>query len=436
MRRPTQHAALLVTLLTTVTTLGAGCSPDPEDPTPGAEQTRAPARRWTARLELPTRGQPEMVGILDLTGDGHAELWALTRAAPAPGGRSVGTLHLWQDALLAPRVIELPDYPVGAVPLRRAGRWWLAIASRSTDELILLDPTAVIERDAGERGMHRVPLPGRPRAVAAGPLWSDERWAVACATAAGELLLFDADGALVDARKIGALLPTLVAVGPGEVSVGCQADRSLRRWTLRPDGSLGPSPEVVMLDGIPRDLLEVDLDGDGSRERVLAGGDDSLWVLGPGGPVARRVGPIPLALASDSASSLFLLTHANLAYTQLEAGRRVHQAYAGQDVWDIAVGDLDRDGYRDLAIANRGASRVSLVFGGPEGFLEAERVPTGAGPQRMAIGDLDGDGRAEIVTVNATDGDLSVLSDDGGGYRTLRRLPAGPGVDRVCIADV
>jgi len=435
MRWPPHYATPLIALLAAVTTLSAGCSRDPGDPTPGSGGGVGSGRRFTARLELPTRGQPEVVGIRDLTGDGQAELWALTRAAPVSGGRTVGTLHLWSDPFAAPRVVELPDYPVGAVPLRRAGGWWLAIASRSTNELILLDPTAAPEAGGAKPRTVVVPLPGRPRAVAAGPLWSDERWAVACATAAGELLLFDADGALIDTTEIGALLPTLVDVGAGEVSVGCQADRSLRRWILRADGSLPAEPEVVMLDGIPRDLGEADLDGDGSLERVLAGGDDSLWVLGPEGPVARRTGPIPLALARDS-GSLFLLTHTDLSYTQFEAGRRVHREYAGQDVWDIAVGDLDQDGHADLAIANRGASRVSLVFGGPAGFLEAERVPTGAGPQRLAIGDLDGDGRAEIVTVNASDEDLSVLSDDGGGYREVRRLSAGHGVDRVCIADV
>ena len=81
MRRPTHDAALLFTLLATVTTLGAGCSPDQEDHTPGTAEGLGAGRRWTARLELPTRGHPEVVGIRDLTGDGHAQLWALTRAA-------------------------------------------------------------------------------------------------------------------------------------------------------------------------------------------------------------------------------------------------------------------------------------------------------------------------------------------------------------------
>ena len=83
---------------------------------------------------------------------------------------------------------------------------------------------------------------------------------------------------------------------------------------------------------------------------------------------------------------------------------------AGRRPWKAALGDLDRDGHPDVALAADG--KVVLLAGdGRGGFRPFPRSPVtvGRGAWSLALGDLDGDGRLDIVTADLEDGTLTVL---------------------------
>jgi hypothetical protein len=77
----------------------------------------------------------------------------------------------------------------------------------------------------------------------------------------------------------------------------------------------------------------------------------------------------------------------------------------------VAVDDLDGDGDRDLAVALNGLgyigysdSGVAVLENNGDGtFATLVRHDAGAGPQSVAIGDLDGDGDRDLAVANSED---------------------------------
>ena len=83
---------------------------------------------------------------------------------------------------------------------------------------------------------------------------------------------------------------------------------------------------------------------------------------------------------------------------------------AGDGPNSVAVGDLDRDGNPDLAIANLDSNGVSVLSGnGDDTFDPKTDHPTGSGPFSVAVGDFDRDGNPDLATANAGSNDVSVL---------------------------
>ncbi|MDQ2970133.1 MAG: VCBS repeat-containing protein, partial [Acidobacteriota bacterium] len=89
---------------------------------------------------------------------------------------------------------------------------------------------------------------------------------------------------------------------------------------------------------------------------------------------------------------------------------------AGPAPFSVAIGNLNRDGKPDLAVANYSgqitdSSRDGLTFLLNEGhgrFRLGGKIATGRGSGHVATGDVDGDGYADAVTANAGSGDITV----------------------------
>lgn len=80
----------------------------------------------------------------------------------------------------------------------------------------------------------------------------------------------------------------------------------------------------------------------------------------------------------------------------------------------VALGDLDGDGWLDMAIPSYGLSRVVIFLNSGSGvvataFTVAGSYATGWAPNGIAIGDLDGDGKPELVTSNISGGSISIF---------------------------
>src|SRR5260370_24416783 len=66
---------------------------------------------------------------------------------------------------------------------------------------------------------------------------------------------------------------------------------------------------------------------------------------------------------------------------------------AGTNPHSVAVGDFNRDGLPDLAVANFNSHDVSLLLGNGDGSFQAPRnFPAPTSPWSVAVGDFNGDG--------------------------------------------
>ncbi|MBI4604218.1 MAG: VCBS repeat-containing protein, partial [Planctomycetes bacterium] len=189
----------------------------------------------------------------------------------------------------------------------------------------------------------------------------------------------------------------------------------------------------------PGDLATADLDGDGLLDLAAGAGSPAVILLS--GATIRRAGEVPvaartlavagspaalaagdfdgdrfpdLAAACDSAGAVSYLRGAGIAGDQGAAAARKDIALAGSPTV-LATGDLDGDGFLDLAAAGRGADHVTFIPGGPRGLEEASAVPAGRDPIALVAGELDGDGLLDLAAACAGSSFVSLLrgSDRG-----------------------
>jgi hypothetical protein len=116
---------------------------------------------------------------------------------------------------------------------------------------------------------------------------------------------------------------------------------------------------------------------------------------------------------------------------------------AGRFPFSVAIGDLNGDGKQDLAVANYGATTVSVLLnrGGGSFRAKVDHV-TGPHPSSVAIGDLNGDRKADLAIANEGTEEkpgatISVLFNEGDAtFDTKRDFQAGPGPRSVAIGDL
>ena len=105
---------------------------------------------------------------------------------------------------------------------------------------------------------------------------------------------------------------------------------------------------------------------------------------------------------SNTVSVLLNTTAPGAATSSFTASRDFATGVAPQSV---AVGDLNRDGKLDVAVANRNSETVSVLLNATTpGSVIANFAPKqdfeGASPFSVALGDLNGDGRLDLVVGN------------------------------------
>ncbi len=92
----------------------------------------------------------------------------------------------------------------------------------------------------------------------------------------------------------------------------------------------------------------------------------------------------------------------------------------------MAIGDLNGDGIRDLAIANNYYNNVDVMLGLGDGTFSPQVTYDSGGiaPDSLAIGDLNGDGLPDIAVANSTSNNVGVLRvSRAGRLRPRRRMP-------------
>jgi hypothetical protein len=103
----------------------------------------------------------------------------------------------------------------------------------------------------------------------------------------------------------------------------------------------------------------------------------------------------------------------------------------------VAVGDFNRDGNQDLAVANALSQKVSILLGdGTGSFGVSRNFTAGYGPESVAVGDFNGDGNQDLATANFSGADVSILLGDGtGNFSVPTKFDAGDYPETIVVGD-
>lgn len=190
-------------------------------------------------------------------------------------------------------------------------------------------------------------------------------------------------------------------------------------------------------DGRP-DLIFTFANSDGVT--LLLGDGHGGFVTGPTWPVGKPVsrGIVATDLNHDGRTDAVLANADwNSAFVYLGDGQggAVAKGYqAGLAPFNVAIGDLDKDGALDIVVANesnipvlQGKGQVTVLFGDGQGqFPRHLDLEGGSYPTDAKIADLDGDGQMDIAVVNWKSQDITIFQGrPGGTFAPPRSLEYG-----------
>lgn len=93
-----------------------------------------------------------------------------------------------------------------------------------------------------------------------------------------------------------------------------------------------------------------------------------------------------------------------------------YQTYEiGDEIWGLAVADLNGDSHTDIAASDEGSESVRILFNNGDGtFQPVAEIATGEA-NSVAAADLDGDTDIDLAVANGKSGTVSVLFNNGDG---------------------
>jgi hypothetical protein len=173
-----------------------------------------------------------------------------------------------------------------------------------------------------------------------------------------------------------------------------------------------PAPLSYDAGFSPFSVAAADLNGDGIPDLAIANG---------GGSSSSDQGSVSILLGNGDGTFRAAVNYA-----------------ADRTPIAVVVGDFNRDGIPDLAVANSSSNNVSVLLGNGAGtFQAAVNYAGGLSPLGLAVGDFNGDGIADLAVPNyLANGTVSILLGNGDGtFQTAQKYAAGSGPSSVAVGD-
>lgn len=128
-------------------------------------------------------------------------------------------------------------------------------------------------------------------------------------------------------------------------------------------------------------------------------------------------------LIASSASSVQVVTGTATSAPTGAFGAVTSVSIGGtSNPYGVAIGDLNNDGWNDIAIASIGDDRVHVYLNnGSGGFPSGTgyNLGGGAAPRSVAMGDFNGDGKKDIVVTMSGAAQINILTNNGSGTFTI-----------------
>ena len=220
----------------------------------------------------------------------------------------------------------------------------------------------------------------------------------------------------------------------------------------RGDGSFARTDLATPAQG-PRGITAADINNDGRVDLISTGFDSGtvqLWLGNGAGGFVRSVsltvaGTQPQGVAAgdfdhDARLDVAVATAVGLqVYFDLAVTTRTVRTIAGPGSLNVlAVGDLNHDGWADVAAASTTRNTVSVYLGSPSGLALSRTYAVGASPRGVTLADINDDGLLDILTANRDARTVSLLMGDGahpGLFQSSRAFAAAAGSRDVVTGD-
>jgi hypothetical protein len=114
------------------------------------------------------------------------------------------------------------------------------------------------------------------------------------------------------------------------------------------------------------------------------------------------------------------------------------QTYAaGNNPYQIAVGDFNGDGRLDFAVTNYSDNTIGVYLGNGDGTFQPPQIyATGTYPLGVVTGDFNGDGVLDLAVTNNMDNTLGILLGNGDGtFQAQHAYSAGNQPFRMAVGD-
>jgi uncharacterized repeat protein (TIGR01451 family) len=172
--------------------------------------------------------------------------------------------------------------------------------------------------------------------------------------------------------------------------------------------------------------------------------DDGIISYTAGGaPVAAVLadfnsdGKPDIATANGTSANVSVLLNSSVCHVNCGTIVPTSNYGAGNAPRQVALGDFNRDGKPDVAVANAGANTIGILLGNGDGTLvPAANYTVGATPRSVVLADFNRDGKSDLAVANSGASSVSILIGQGNGaFATAVNHAVGPGPSSVAVGD-